>query len=194
MRRMISQLLKILLAEHRDVRLDDVDSLATTADALEMPRAELAVQDARQGGHWTRVSALGHADRPRFTSGMNIRLHPAAAQHACVLLRRARVVREILVRPNCMGSRKYCTSARRGAAPLDEAHMPGMQIPHGGYEGHPPALAAPAAHALAHGGNRGDGSNCSLEAVFRRGFISSPAHTYALVLQGECLPAPEHCF
>jgi len=65
------------------------------------------------------------------------------------------------------GDKALAAAARR----LDEAHMSGMQIPHGGYEGHPPALAAPATHALAHGGNRGDGLH-ALKAVFGRGVFA----------------------
>jgi len=46
--------------------------------------------------------------------------------------------------------------------------MPGMQIPIVGTKASRRPLAAPATHALAHGGNRGDGLHC-LEAVFGGG-------------------------
>jgi len=40
---------------------------------------------------------------------------------------------------------------------LDEAHVPGVQVTHGGHEGDAAPFAMPAAHALAHGGDGGNG-------------------------------------
>src|SRR5207248_2375082 len=75
------------------------------------------------------------------------------------------------------GDEALAVPARR----VDEAHVPGVQIPHGGHEGHAPAFAAPAAHARVHGGNRGDGLH-ALKAVFGGGVFAA-LHGAHVVLQ-----------
>ena len=51
-----------------------------------------------------------------------------------------------------LATKRLAALARR----LDEAHVPGVQVAHGGHEGDAAPFAMPAAHALAHGG---DGRN-----------------------------------
>src|SRR4029077_5713099 len=98
--------------------------------------------------------------------------HQAAAgpsQHALILAWGARVMRPVLVRAELhrvdenAGHEALAVAARR----LDEAHVPGMQVPPGRDEGHAQPCAPPAAHALADGGDRGDGVQASYPRTLR---------------------------
>ena len=160
------------------------------ADALEMARAELALQHARQGGHLDARGALGAMRIDLVHLRHEHQVAAGGGQHALVLARRARVVREILVRAELHGvhenaGHEALAVAARG---LDEAQMPGMQVPHGGHEGHPPALGSPAAHALAHGGNRGDGLHAK-SSVRALGIRPASRRARTVAAPRDCCPS-----
>jgi hypothetical protein len=154
------QLLKVLLAEHRDVRLHDVEQLRHHgADALEKPRAKFALQDARQSRHLDARGALGAVGIDLAHFGAEHEVAAGSGQHAGVLERRARIVREVLVRPELhrihenAGDEALAVAACR----IDETHVSGVQVAHGRDEGHPQALPAPGPHVLANRADRGYG-------------------------------------
>src|SRR5262249_4170866 len=122
-------------------------------------RTELALENAGQARNLEARCALRTV---RVDLGDIGHEHEAAAgpgQHACVVFRCARVVRKVLVRTELhrvdedARHETLAVAARR----LDEAHVPGVQIPHGRDEGDAQALTAPGSHMLADGGDRGDG-------------------------------------
>jgi hypothetical protein len=156
------QLLEILLAEDRDVRIDDVEQLRDDGrDAFEMSGTKLAAQD---------VGNFRHFDARRAIRAVRIDLRdlrheheiaPRGLEHRRVLSRRARIVREILVGPELHRVHEDARDETL-AVPLrglDETDVPGMQVAHRRHEHDPFARGPPARDVFAHGGDRSGGQH-----------------------------------
>src|ERR1700679_2412673 len=120
-----------------------------------MAGAELPVQNTRQPGNIDPCRPL----RAVRIDLLNVRHeHEVASslvQHPLILRRRARVMGEILVRPELHRVHEdtgYETIAMAGSR-LDETDVARMQIPHGGDERDTSPLTAPTAHVLANRNN-----------------------------------------
>src|SRR6185312_368174 len=154
------ELLKILLAKYREIRLHDVEELGDyRAHAVEVTGTEFAVEQPRELRHHDSRAAAGAF---RVHLGDVRHEHEIAArrgEHSLVLLRRPRIVREIFVRSEL--HRIHEDAGDEAIAPLarelDETDVPRMQVTHGGHERHALPLTMPALDARADGGNGRDG-------------------------------------
>jgi len=162
------ELLIVLLAEHRDVGLNDVEQLRhDRGDAFEVPGTELAAQNLRKPRHL-------HARRVLVARRVDLRdvghEHEIAArglEHALVLARRTRVMREVLVRSELHRIDEDARDEAVSAAPRDlhETEMTRVEIPHRGDEGDAFARTPPCAHALSNRRDRGHGVHARLLSV-----------------------------
>src|SRR5262249_29155123 len=132
------ELLEVLLAEDRDIGLDDVEELRDDrAHALEVTRAELTIEDARESRHLDARRALCAVGIDLVDVGHEHQAAAGAGEHALILARSAWVLCPVLIRPELhrvdedARDEAVAVAARR----LDEAHVPSVKIPHGRDEG-----------------------------------------------------------
>src|ERR1700730_17475698 len=151
------------------------------AHTLEMPRAELAIQDTRQPRNIDPSRALrairidlGHVRHEH-------KIASSLSEHALVLRGRAWIVSKILVRPELHRVHEdtgYETIAVTSGR-LDEADVTGVEVTHGGNEGDTPPFTAPTAHVLADRSNLRNG-------IHRRSLLN-PATSQGVVVEATAL-------
>ncbi len=143
------QLLVVLLAEDRDVRLHEVQQLHDDrGDALEVPRTESATEDVRQLRH-VHDRAAGRALRIHLVDRRQEQhVRAELGQQRGIIVRSARVRGKILVRAELQRIHEHaCDHApavvvRR----TDQARVSRVQVAHGRHERDAFAREAPLAH------------------------------------------------
>jgi hypothetical protein len=146
------ELLVVLLAEHRDVRLHDVEQLRDDrSDAHEVTGPERAAQDVLEHRHMDARGRLLSARIDVGDFGREQQIDVQRIQHTPVVSGRARVSGEILVRTELQRIDEDADdhALRQLRRTADETAVAGVQVAHRRHERDALAVAPPGGHERA---------------------------------------------